>query len=105
MTRRSVLLSAGAAAAVMTVSPSLSLAANAAAAISPTEGTKTMAYVTTKDGVEIFYKDWGPKGAQPIVFHHGCATPHDVHAPFDLSVSLGTVLVPPPSTKPVQVAT
>jgi non-heme chloroperoxidase len=30
-----------------------------------------MSYVTTKDGVEIFYKDWGPKNAQPIVFHHG----------------------------------
>ena len=30
-----------------------------------------MPYVTTKDGVEIFYKDWGPKSAQPIVFHHG----------------------------------
>lgn len=30
-----------------------------------------MAYVSTPDGVEIFYKDWGPKDAQPIVFHHG----------------------------------
>ncbi|RYE52550.1 MAG: alpha/beta hydrolase, partial [Hyphomicrobiales bacterium] len=30
-----------------------------------------MAYITTSDGVEIFYKDWGPKDAQPIVFHHG----------------------------------
>lgn len=28
-------------------------------------------FVTTKDGVEIFYKDWGPKSAQPIMFHHG----------------------------------
>lgn len=28
-------------------------------------------FVTTKDGVQIFYKDWGPKSAQPIVFHHG----------------------------------
>jgi non-heme chloroperoxidase len=28
-------------------------------------------FVTTKDGVQIFYKDWGPKTAQPIVFHHG----------------------------------
>jgi len=27
--------------------------------------------ITTKDGVEIFYKDWGPRNAQPIVFHHG----------------------------------
>ena len=30
-----------------------------------------MAFVTTKDGVNIFFKDWGPKEAQPIVFHHG----------------------------------
>lgn len=37
------------------------------------EGTIPMTenYVTTKDGVDIFYKDWGPKDAQPIVFHHG----------------------------------
>ena len=30
-----------------------------------------MAFVTPKDGVNIFYKDWGSKEAQPIVFHHG----------------------------------
>jgi non-heme chloroperoxidase len=30
-----------------------------------------MSYVTTKDDVLIFYKDWGPKDAQPLVFHHG----------------------------------
>ena len=30
-----------------------------------------MSTITTKDGVDIFYKDWGPKDAQPIVFHHG----------------------------------
>ncbi|WP_238370191.1 alpha/beta fold hydrolase [Heliomarina baculiformis] len=30
-----------------------------------------MATITTRDGIEIFYKDWGTKDAQPIVFHHG----------------------------------
>jgi len=30
-----------------------------------------MPFITTQDGTEIFYKDWGPKTAQPIVFHHG----------------------------------
>lgn len=30
-----------------------------------------MATVTTRDGTEIAYKDWGPKDAQPIMFHHG----------------------------------
>ena len=28
-------------------------------------------FIKTKDGTDIFYKDWGPKTAQPIVFHHG----------------------------------
>jgi len=27
--------------------------------------------VTTKNGADIFYKDWGAKDATPIVFHHG----------------------------------
>ncbi|WNJ88485.1 alpha/beta hydrolase [Bosea sp. 685] len=30
-----------------------------------------MPMITTKDGVAIFFKDWGPKDAQPIMFHHG----------------------------------
>ncbi|MGA0606992.1 alpha/beta fold hydrolase [Phenylobacterium sp. VNQ135] len=30
-----------------------------------------MPYVTAKDGAQIFYKDWGPKDGQPIVFSHG----------------------------------
>lgn len=30
-----------------------------------------MGYVTTKDNVDIFYKDWGPRDAQVIFFHHG----------------------------------
>jgi non-heme chloroperoxidase len=30
-----------------------------------------MPTITTQDGTEIFYKDWGSKQAQPLVFHHG----------------------------------
>ena len=30
-----------------------------------------MPTITTRDGTEIFFKDWGPADAQPIVFHHG----------------------------------
>ncbi|KQO96043.1 alpha/beta hydrolase [Methylobacterium sp. Leaf91] len=30
-----------------------------------------MPYVSTSDGVDIFFKDWGPRDAPAIVFHHG----------------------------------
>ncbi|AMJ59979.1 alpha/beta fold hydrolase [Bosea sp. PAMC 26642] len=30
-----------------------------------------MPTITTKDGVAIFFKDWGPKDAKSIMFHHG----------------------------------
>ena len=30
-----------------------------------------MTFVRTGDGTEIFYKDWGSRDAQPLVFHHG----------------------------------
>ena len=56
---------------------SLPLAAHAAGANThratahSQKGQHAMNTITTKDGVEIFYKDWGPKNAQPIMFHHG----------------------------------
>lgn len=36
-----------------------------------TQGNTHMSTITTKDGNQLYYKDWGPKDAQPIVFHHG----------------------------------
>jgi hypothetical protein len=35
------------------------------------DGDRKVAGIKTRDGTEIFYKDWGPKTARPIVFHHG----------------------------------
>jgi non-heme chloroperoxidase len=71
LTRRNTLLTGVAAAATLAIPTSFTTAANAASKKHPTQGNQTMSYVTTKDGVEIFFKDWGPKDAQPIMFHHG----------------------------------
>src|SRR5690606_35298461 len=30
-----------------------------------------MSTITTSDGANLFYKDWGPRDAQPVMFHHG----------------------------------
>ena len=30
-----------------------------------------MNMLTTRDGIQIYYKDFGPRDSQPIVFHHG----------------------------------
>jgi len=72
--RQAMALGAGLSAALaLPLGATLALGGNAQAATSANPASKdlTMNTLTTKDGTAIFFKDWGPKTAQPIMFHHG----------------------------------
>ena len=68
LSRRSLLELGGAALAASALASGLPAPAGAATPATAAAGAAT---VLTPDGVEIFYKDWGPRDAQPIMFHHG----------------------------------
>ncbi|WP_256081854.1 alpha/beta fold hydrolase [Massilia sp. YIM B04103] len=71
--RRNVLMGAAAGAAVAVSTPFAASAAPAAKAKTSAnlKGSQHMGTITTRDGVELYYKDWGPRNGQPIVFSHG----------------------------------
>ncbi|MDM4772779.1 alpha/beta fold hydrolase [Solimonas sp. SE-A11] len=52
--------------------PALALAASLnAQAASPAAIEKTASTLTTRDGVQLYYKDWGPRDGQVVTFSHG----------------------------------
>lgn len=63
------------AALVLTSVVPLAFAATPAQAASAKTGTATIARtadtITTRDGVQLYYKDWGPRDGQVVVFSHG----------------------------------
>ncbi len=71
LSRRETIAAGAALIATPLLAPALKAPARAQAPSKLSKGASTMGIVTTRDGVDIFYKDWGPKNAQPIVFHHG----------------------------------
>jgi len=70
-TRRSVLTSALMCGISSTFRFASAVGDEAHLPLSSPERIDTMTSITTRDGIHLFYKDWGPRSAQPIVFHHG----------------------------------
>lgn len=71
ISRRKILTTAMLYAASLTMRSSSAAGEGGTASTHMATGDDPMISVNTRDAVQIFYKDWGPKTAQPIVFHHG----------------------------------
>jgi non-heme chloroperoxidase len=57
--------------AVLAVATATTFAANAAPPPANATVSPTSSYITTRDGVQLYYKDWGPKDGPVVTFSHG----------------------------------
>jgi len=73
LSRRNALFNSAGAAAAAVALPLAALGSAEAQAATAKGGpvTKTASTITTRDGVEIYYKDWGPRTGQPVILSHG----------------------------------
>lgn len=74
ISRRSALFGGASAAAAAVAVPLAALASSSVQAAPVVHGgalARTGSTITTRDGVEIYYKDWGPKTGQAVVLSHG----------------------------------
>jgi len=73
LSRRTALFNSAGAAAAAVALPLAALGSAEAQAATAKGGpvSKTVSTITTRDGVEIYYKDWGPRNGQPVILSHG----------------------------------
>ena len=58
--------------ALATLSAEAASSVQAAASVSAVGSViQSASYITTKDGVQLYYKDWGPRDGQVVTFSHG----------------------------------
>jgi non-heme chloroperoxidase len=61
----------GALATALFVAAGAAPATAAPSAVKPSAAVQATPYITTTDGVQLYYKDWGPKDGPVVVFSHG----------------------------------
>ena len=73
LSRRNALFNSAGAAAAAVALPLAALGTAEAQAATAKGGPvgKTASTITTRDGVQIYYKDWGPRSGQPVILSHG----------------------------------
>ncbi|MBU1190094.1 MAG: alpha/beta hydrolase [Gammaproteobacteria bacterium] len=69
-TTRNLVISGALAASALASAEPLTQTASVAAAL-PQEVERMASHITTPDGVQLYYKDWGPSDGQTVVFSHG----------------------------------